>query len=75
MKDLLLYNNEGDNSIHNEDDLELNSKYGKQLYFKVEVKNEREFLFKKNHFLNNTVDFIYSLESVISPLSIVIIPK
>ena len=75
MKDLLLYSDGGDDSIDKEHDLELNSKYGKQLYFKVEVENGREFLFKKNRFLNSTVDFIYSLESVVSPLSIIIIPK
>ena len=76
MKDLLLYSSGEDNSIHDEYDLEPNSKNGKKLYFKVKVKNGREFLFKKSRFLNSTsVDLIYSLESVISPLSIVIIPK
>ena len=55
MKDLLLYSDGGDDSIDEEHNLELNSKYGKQLYFKVEVENGREFLFKKNpRFLNST---------------------
>ena len=55
MKDLLLYSDGGDNSIDEEYGLEIYSKYGKQLYFKVEVENGREFLFKKNpRFLNST---------------------
>ena len=76
MKHLLLSKVGWDESINDEYDLQIESEYGRNIYFKVEADNTRGgFIFKKSCFLETTLDELYSLENVVSPISVNIVSK
>ena len=75
MKDLMLFKDSGDESVNEEHFLRLDYEDGPQLYFQIVVQNGKRIMLKKNRFLNTTVDDLYNLDGVVSPLPIIIIPK
>ena len=67
MKDLLLYSDDGEDSINDEFDLDLYNEPGKKLYFHIEVQNGRNYVYRKNQFLKFTANKIITMNNVMNP--------
>ena len=74
MKDILPFRDSRNPSFSEEHDLEIDDLEGKRLSFHVKLDNGNDnFIFKTWRFLQMKLDYVYSLENVMSPITISIV--